>query len=117
MRQLLTNSFQQLFSKGIQLATLIPAEPWLFDYYQSMGFSPTFYYSKQELQVPTNPTNDIRIEKCAEYREDIYQYFNKKQLERNCAILHTPEDFKVILADLSLAKNGMRSLQSKIICI
>lgn len=108
MRQLLTNAYRELYAKGVELTTLIPAEPWLFNYYQSMGYAAVFDYSKQIISsTPNEASTNIVIEKSTQFDEAVYIYFDKQQQNRNCAIQHSAEDFKVILADLALAKSGI----------
>ena len=51
MRQLLSNAYQRMLREGIHLSTLIPAEPWLFDYYRSMGYAAVFGYTTHEVEV------------------------------------------------------------------
>lgn len=104
MRELLSQTFTKMFHNGIHFGTLIPAEPWLFDYYARMGFASVFHYSTKEITVPeVIPANKIAVTPITECREDIYHYLNKKLAERPCCIQHTFEDFQVIIADLSLS--------------
>lgn len=42
MGRLITDTLNDLYTSGGSLAVLIPAEPWLFDYYARFGFSPVF---------------------------------------------------------------------------
>ena len=108
MRQLLTNAYREMYIKGIELTTLIPAEPWLFNYYQSMGYATVFNYAKQNIASPLNEaSSQIDVQKSVQFDKVVYDYFNQKQQVRNCAIQHSEEDFKVILADLSLVQSGI----------
>lgn len=104
MRQLLSQAFARMWQKGVYFSTLIPAEPWLFDYYARMGYAPVFSYSTKEFTLPEFlPSTEIMVETVADYREDIYSYLNRKLSERPCCIQHTAEDFQVILADLAVS--------------
>ena len=38
MRQLLSQAFARMLPNGIFFSTLIPANPWLFDYYARIGY-------------------------------------------------------------------------------
>ncbi len=106
MRELLSQAFTQMYHSGVHLTTLIPAEPSLFGYYAQTGYASVFQYSTRELVVPNFiPSKDVSVATETEYKDDIYQYINQKLVERTCCIQHTSEDFKVILADLSLS-NG-----------
>ena len=107
MRELLSQSFERMYNSGVHFSTLIPAEPWLFDYYAKMGYAPVFRYSVQEItQMPQSHIKgegEIAITPISVYREDVYSYLNKKLLERSCCIQHTQEDFNVLMEDLALS--------------
>ena len=108
MRQLLSNAYQRMLREGIHLSTLIPAEPWLFDYYRSMGYAAVFGYTTHEVEVDEMyPSENITIKLFDDFNVEVYHYFDTHQRLRNCALLHTQEDFKMICADLSLANNGI----------
>ncbi|WP_455586974.1 GNAT family N-acetyltransferase [Bacteroides sp.] len=104
MRELLSQAFSRMTRNGIALSTLIPAEPWLFDYYARMGYAPVFRYSKKKVSEPYSPTPGIFVKKMTNEHEEVYQYLNRKMSERPCCIQHTPTDFKVILADLKISE-------------
>ncbi len=113
MRELLAQAFGKMYHKGQVLTTLIPAEPWLFDYYVKMGYAPVFYYEKrifnlsdEEAKSAGNPTDADQLytfNALTTYHEAVYQYFNHQLLKRPCCIQHTVNDFRVILADLQLS--------------
>ena len=108
MKELLNRSYQQMYQEGMALTTLIPAEPWLFDYYHTMGYSPVFAYSKQAIDTSTfQASANININKEKLLSTELYDYFNTKQHERNIYLLHTAEDLNVILSDLALANSGI----------
>ncbi len=107
MRQLLNNSFKEMYNQGVDLCTLIPAESWLFDYYKKSGFETIFLYYPEPIITKQINTNHIRVQKEVLFSDEIYQYFDKKQRERECAILHTIDDFKVVLADLDMGNGGL----------
>ena len=52
MRELLSQAFAKMLRNGTYFSTLIPAEPWLFDYYTRMGYASVFQYSVKEITVP-----------------------------------------------------------------
>lgn len=104
MRELLSLAFAQMVRNSIPLSTLIPAEPWLFDYYARMGYAPVFHYSEEKLSDRNiKPSTDIIVKKQTGDNESVYHYFNRKMSERPCCIQHTPTDFNVILADLGMS--------------
>lgn len=113
MSSLLADSFAHMFQRGIQLATLIPAEPWLFGYYARFGFASLFRYQVN----PFVPSTDFvfpagyRIVYGNTCRKELYEYFHRMQQQRSCYLLHTEEDFRVILADLRLSEGYYALLQ------
>ena len=107
MRQLLSQAFARMLPNGIFFSTLIPANPWLFDYYARIGYAPVFQYSTKEIILPEFiPSKEIKVDIVSEYKEEVYSYLNKKLAERPCCIQHTTEDFEVIMADLAIS-NGI----------
>lgn len=103
MRELLAQAFARMRQNGIALSTLIPAEPWLFDYYAASGYAPVFLNASVPFRACPPISNDAYVlEETREYRQDIYDYLDRKLKERPCCILHTETDFRVILADLRL---------------
>ncbi len=108
MRRLLNEAFHSMLHHNIHISTLIPAEPWLFNYYQSVGYASIFGYIIHEVKVDNKVDSDCAtVVHLTSFDESVYQYFNRKQLERNLYIEHTADDFKVILADLEIGEGGV----------
>ena len=108
MRELLSQAFARMLRNGTHFSTLIPAEPWFFDYYARMGYAPVFRYSTREFTVPEFiPSKEITVTAEINCQEEVYQYLNKKLTERPCCIQHTFEDFQVIIADLILGNGAL----------
>ncbi|NDV57261.1 GNAT family N-acetyltransferase [Bacteroides sp. 519] len=104
MRELLSQSFAQMTRKGVYVSTLIPAEPWLFDYYAKAGYVPVFHYSEKEVGIKeVNIPDSITIKHACSPDEASYAYFDQKMHERSCCIQHEQDDYNVILEDLKLA--------------
>lgn len=108
MRELLSQSFARMLRNGVHFSTLIPAEPWLFDYYARMGYASVFNYSTKEIVLPEFiPSKEIVVNVVSAFEEEVYSYLNKKLSERPCCIQHTPEDFQVIMADLPISEGHL----------
>lgn len=104
MRELLSQSFARMLRNGVHFSTLIPAEPWLFDYYKHMGYASVFQYSVKEITLPEFiPSKEITVDVVSEFQDTTYSYLNKKLSERPCCIQHSLEDFQVIMADLPIS--------------
>lgn len=95
---------KDLYSKGMMLTTLIPAEPWLGGYYHNLGYEYLFDVAYHTL-YPTTTTepNEIDVEASTACTHESYSYFHRKQLERNGVVLHSWDDYQTILADQFLA--------------
>lgn len=93
-----------MLRNGVHFSTLIPAEPWLFDYYKHMGYASVFQYSVKEITLPEFiPSKEITVDVVSEFQDTTYSYLNKKLSERPCCIQHSLEDFQVIMADLPIS--------------
>lgn len=104
MRELLSQAFTQMTRKSIVLSTLIPAEPWLFDYYKKMGYAPVFLNSHIKMDAGEIPASgNIKIKSGIDFDKMSFDYLNNKNQERPCTVLHDEADFKVILEDLALS--------------
>lgn len=104
MKQVLNQSFTAMKKRGIPLAVLIPAEDWLYDYYQRIGFTDVFHQTIQVINRETimEPQVPVTVQ-TTEFSSRLFDYFDKKQRERTCSILHDKYDFETICLDHKLA--------------
>ncbi|MEG1563047.1 MAG: GNAT family N-acetyltransferase [Bacteroides sp.] len=108
MRELLSQAFVRMLRSDVAVSTLIPGEPWLFDYYARLGYAPVFGYSSREIPANKAPrTSSISVRSTVDYEQAVYLYLNKKMEKHPCCIQHTEADFKVILEDLALENNAV----------
>ncbi len=121
MRELLSQAFGRMYRNDVAFSTLIPAEPWLFDYYARMGYVTAFHYGQRTFHLPadgndTFPPTGIawQFQTFTDYSEDAYQYLNRKMQERPCCLQHTEGDFRVILADLNLSEGYIFTLSNEL---
>ena len=54
MHELLSQAFARMLHNNVALSTLIPAEPWLFDYYGRSGMPPYSAMPKRPLSLPVH---------------------------------------------------------------
>jgi hypothetical protein len=99
MNRLMNESMELMKEREFAFSFLVPAEPWLFDVYRKANYKIEIQYTKHKthdagLNPHLFPTIDII--RC---NLDYYPYFNKKQLERKCCVLHDYNDFDIILRD------------------
>ncbi|MCD8310393.1 MAG: GNAT family N-acetyltransferase [Prevotellaceae bacterium] len=113
MRELLKQSFQHSYEKGVDLSFLIPAEPWLFDYYARSGYAPVFHITRRLHIAGRHPaplTHGLHVAHTDQYSPALYRYLTRKQMERPCCILHTEEDLHVVIANLRLFGGAVYTL-------
>lgn len=98
MRRLLNKTHRKMYRDGVGLSTLIPAEPWLFEYYASSGYSPIFRYQVEQIpasSLPQQPTVQVvRVETLSSSQAD---FVYKEMFRRNCSVLHTEKDLSDVL--------------------
>lgn len=106
MRELLRQTFARMWQRDIPVSTLIPAEPWLFDYYARFGYAPVFHYSEKKVNGETlAPVTGTLVIHTTLFNEKHYQYLNRKFGEHTCCVQHTSDDYKVILETLELSRD------------
>lgn len=106
MKRLLKETHRCMYEDGVLLASLIPAEEWLFGYYARSGYAPVFGYAVEQVRVDRLcPAPGCRIEVCEFPGVEHYHYFDSRMHGRRSCIQHPKEDFLVIMADLRLG-NG-----------
>ena len=106
MRRLLRETHRCMYEDGVLLASLIPAEEWLFGYYAKSGYAPAFGYAVEQVQMDgLHPSSGCRVEVCESPGAEHYYYFDSRMRGRRSCIQHPKEDFLVIMADLRLG-NG-----------
>lgn len=95
MGKLIHASFAVMQERNIPLSILVPAEEWLFGYYEKYGFEKTFEKS----------TNDIGfkafLDKHADNQE-VYIAFDKEYQQNDFCVLKSKNDFETILKEYIL---------------
>lgn len=110
MRQLLEEAFEEMKERNTALTALIPADPWLFDYYREQGYTEAFDYSEETYfrpNIPVQLPTILVIQPEVPSTEALYAYFDRKLRERPACVLHTYDDFITILRDLELTNGKM----------
>lgn len=110
MRQLLQETFEEMKRREVTISALIPANPWLFDYYREQGYTEAFDYSLETYIRPNIPVQLPQItviQPEVPTTDELFAYFNRKLRERPSCILHSYDDFITILRDLQLGNGGM----------
>lgn len=116
MRELLQKAFEEMRKKGYDLTALIPAEPWLFDYYRGQGYTEAFDYERKTYLRPAGEQTSssfsfLSLNKQPD--ESWYSYFDKKLRQRTACILHTQDDFHCIIKDILMSKGLILGAQNE----
>jgi len=109
MRTLLNDVLMTLKERGYYAAFLIPAEPSLFNFYRLAGFD-KYIYCRYETLDFCKPVSDgfeanhhYSFEPCTIAH---FPYFDRKQHEQRCIVLHRAYDYETIIQDLALDGGG-----------
>ena len=116
MKQLMAQAEVELKRRGLALATLIPAEPWLFDYYARMGYTTAFDYAwkrYEQAEIADTPTDlFLQAEKFPDADvSTLHTYLDRKLRERPICLLHTAADLQVNLIDFWQSGGGVFTLR------
>lgn len=107
MRRLIQEAFQVMQNRDVALTVIIPADPWLFDYYREQGYTEAFDFMEETYMRPAVPVDEPTVTVVPPEIppvEALYHFFDRKLRERNCCILHTYDDFVNILRDVQISK-------------
>lgn len=109
MRQLIQKAFEVMESRKVALTVIIPADPWLFDYYRDLGYTEAFDYSEETYIRPSEIALEqgVLLYRPKYLRWSLSTIFNKKQRERICYVLHGYDDFVTILRELQMSGGQM----------
>ena len=116
MKQLMAQAESELKRRGLALATLIPAEPWLFDYYARMGYTTAFDYAWKRYEwaeIADTPADlFLQAEKFPDADvSTLHTYLDRKLRERPICLLHTATDLQVNLIDFWQSGGGVFTLR------
>ncbi|MDR2498448.1 MAG: GNAT family N-acetyltransferase [Tannerellaceae bacterium] len=109
MTRLMHKTFEQMRRRGMYVATLIPASPSLFDFYERYGFSRAFEYSpcvyaRQELG---EADGSCRVLSQDTLGGKEFAYVDRKLRERAIGVLHDRRDMDNIGRDICLSGGRM----------
>ena len=72
MKELLSQALTKMLHNNVILSTLIPAEPWLFDYYAHMGYAPVFCYSENDIPDQDRSSTGVSVKRLTDEQEEVY---------------------------------------------
>ena len=120
MRRLLTEAHQRLKVKGVLLSTLIPAEDWLFHYYQVSGYASVFKFAIEKLSLDSFLSDYERNQWdkkyhliCSKCNPDTFNYLDRTLRSRPCCVQHSYNDFQDIISDLFLDKGLLLTVEQR----
>jgi len=115
MKMLMQAAMDEMRNKGYVLATLIPASERLRDFYRRFGFTLPLNYSvevyKKSKISPSSffllPSTFNALSSDDRFISKAFAYFDLKQRQRDCTILHKASDFENIICDLANDGGGV----------
>jgi predicted acetyltransferase len=100
--RLMRQALEVMRERGYALTTLIPATEGLFNLYERFGYAKAFDHSSEvhfsEDEPPEPPFYRI-VPGRQLPPETVFAYYDRKQRERPCAILHSARDWEILLQD------------------
>lgn len=106
MQQLIKEAFIVMKNRDVAVTVIVPADPWLFDYYRDLGFTEAFDYTEEIYTRPNIPVYEPTVTVIPPEIppvDSLYKFFDRKLRERSCCVLHTYDDFITILRDIQLS--------------
>lgn len=110
MGQLIQRSLEVMRERNIFLAVLVPAEKWLFGYYEKFGFETVFEKS----------SDDIGFDKFMEKHtgnSEIYEAFDKEYQQRDFCVLKSEYDFETILKEYTMDNRPLKYNLTGMACV
>lgn len=95
MSQLIYKAFEVMRERNIPLSILVPADDWLFEYYNRFGF----YKCSQKGRMPLPSVKEV-LDNTSTF-EEAYAVFDEKFNQRDFCVQKTFYDFGTIVQDLS----------------
>lgn len=107
MPRLLQQALDKMVRTDNAFTTLIPAEPWLFNYYARWGYAPVFWKSNavyHSLPMQTQTLQpDEQILSIKDGDEEIAQWMDRQYREQyTCCVLHPTQDLEMVYASQRL---------------
>ena len=118
MRRLLIDSFKEMEHRQIPLSILIPAEPWLYGFYEKSGYATVFTYNQQVYppkeqrlgedalvmeQYSISDLGDSFLQKREDLMGACFSYFDQRLRERYACVLHPYANFRTIVHDYAIS--------------
>ncbi len=116
MSQLLTRAFDEMKARHIPLSVLVPAEPWLYDFYAARGYAPLFF--REERCYDSAHRFEAKGYHWATFtREELFAFFEEQMLSRPLCMQHSRADFEVVCGDVELEGGAVFSLADEAGCL
>lgn len=101
MASLMKDTLNFANSRNTTLLTLIPANEELYFFYDKFGFSTVFYVNEEHYTElhDFHPSGNCHILENLSI-DEMYGFFHRYELNMDCRILHSKQDFENVLWDL-----------------
>ncbi len=104
MRALLAQTHRRMFADGAWFSFLIPAEPWLWNYYAQSGYATAFWQASLQMPCQAAPDAGLRISRYDPSRwQQVAAFFELFMHKRPYCVQHTQENLQTVILDLQLS--------------
>ncbi len=111
MGQLIRQSFAVMKERNVPLSILVPAEEWLYDYYEKYGFETTFE------EYPDDIGFGSFLEKYTGNALEVYKEFDKQYQQKDFCVLKSEYDFETILQEFILDERPLKYNLDGMACV
>lgn len=107
MSRLMLRALDEAYSREAVMCALIPAHDWLYFFFERFGFS-SVYLADRQCFTSFHPfaTEAAYEELSDRYSPEVFEAFERYELNRPGGVLHSRRDFLNILDDLSFRPGG-----------
>lgn len=114
MCRLMHDAIKNSYTRGDVFSALIPANEWLFHYYERFGYSPACYINVERYTSEHTFRHSCEYEQVFDVgTDDAYAFFNDCMMHRNCCVQHTAEQYSQILMDNSVDGGAVIAIADK----
>lgn len=106
MSILMQRVHDELRRNGVAAALLIPAETWLWGYYERLGYELSSWRHKVKITALHSEVCSGRLYEVDSLTEEIYRFVTAKMRERNCSILHSRESIEMNICNCCMSGGG-----------
>ena len=105
MKELMEKAFKKARRRGDRFLFLVPADKWLSDVYQRMGFREAFFVKNRQIHLQST-TFDTKCISEAKSANTVYSYLRKKWETHAVSVLHSAKEIRFDMIDFRVENGG-----------